>query len=87
MSSELQMLDQWIPEQMEPGTLFLLENSESLGDPKDPFVAVLACPGCGTLGLITRVQFCGLLSMICGSDNCSLEYYLKGEEIEFRKPH
>jgi hypothetical protein len=87
MSSELQTLDQWIPEQMEPGTLFLLENAGSLGDASDPYWAVLACPGCGALGLITRTQFRGLQSMICGSDNCSLEYYLRGEDIEFRKPH
>jgi hypothetical protein len=87
MSSELQLLEQWIPEQMEPGTLFLLENAGSLGDARDPYCAVLACPGCGALGLITRTQFAGLQSMICGSDNCSLEYYLRGEEIEYRKPH
>lgn len=87
ISSELQLLDQWIPEQMEPGTLFLLENAGSLGDAKDPYWAVLACPGCGALGLITRGQFAGRQAMICGSDNCSLEYYLRGEEIEYRKPH
>ncbi|HEX5235712.1 MAG TPA: hypothetical protein VFW25_10325 [Silvibacterium sp.] len=87
MSSELQLLDQWIPEQMEPGTLFLLENAGSLGDTRDPYWAVLACPGCGSLGLITRAQFAGLQSMICGSDHCSLEYYLRGDEIEYRKPH
>ena len=87
MSSELQKLDQWIPEQMEPGTLFLLENAGSLGDARNPYWAVLACPGCGMLGLITRAQYVGLESLICGSDECSLEYYLRGEEIEFRKPH
>jgi hypothetical protein len=26
-------------------------------------------------------------SMICGSDYCSSEYYLKDEGIEYRKPH
>lgn len=87
MQSELELLDQWIPEQMEPGTLFLLENDQSLGDPRNPYVAVLACPGCGTLGLITRGQCAGAQSMICGSDHCSLEYYLRGDEIEFRKPN
>jgi len=86
LSSELQLLEQWIPEQMEPGTLFLLENAGALGDAKDPYWAVLACPGCGALGLITRAQFVGLQSMICGSDNCSLEYFLHGDEIEYRKP-
>ena len=87
MSSELQLLEQWIPEQMEPGTLFLLENAGSLGDAQNPYWAVLACPSCGTLGLITRAQFAGIESMICGADNCSAEYFLREDEIEYRKPH
>ena len=87
MSSELQLLEQWIPEQMEPGTLFVLENAGSLGDAQNPYWAVLACPNCGALGLITRAQFAGIESMICGADNCSAEYYLHDDEIEYRKPH
>ena len=87
MQEELQTLDEWIPAQMEPGTLFVLENAAPMGDARNPFVAVLACPRCGALGLITRAQFYGLESMICGADNCSAEYYLHGEEIEYRQPH
>jgi hypothetical protein len=87
MQEDLQMLDEWIPEQMEPGTLFVLENTASMGDARNPFVAVLACPKCGVLGLITRAQFVGQESMICGGDACSAEYYLREDEIEYRKPH
>lgn len=87
MQEELQMLDEWIPEQMEPGTLFVLENATPMGDERNPFVAVLACPRCGALGLITRAQFVGRESMICGGDSCSAEYYLRGDEIDYRKPH
>ena len=87
MQEDLQRLDEWIPEQMEPGTLFVLESPSPMGDARNPFVAVLACPSCGTLGLITRAQFAGLESMICGADNCSAEYYLRGEDIIFRQPH
>ena len=76
MQEDLQMLDEWIPEQMEPGTLFVLENAAPMGDARNPFVAVLACPKCGVLGLITRAQYVGLESMICGGDACSAEYYL-----------
>lgn len=83
---QMQMLDEWIPEQMEPGTLFVLENAAPMGDARNPFVAVLACPSCGALGLITRVQFSGLESMICGSDTCSAEYHLRDQEIEYRRP-
>jgi hypothetical protein len=39
------------------------------------------------LGLITKMQYVGMESMICGSDFCSSEYYLNDEGIEYRKPH
>jgi hypothetical protein len=87
MLTELELLGEWIPEQMEPGTLFVLENAGTMGEAKNPYVAVLACPNCGALGLITRAQYVGLESMICGSDCCSAEYFLDGERIEYRKPH
>ena len=87
MQDEWQMIDEWIPEQMEPGTMFVLQNPTSIGDAANPFVAVLACPGCGSLGLITRTQYLGLQSMICGSDHCSAEYFLREDSIEFRKPN
>lgn len=87
MPEELQMIEEWIPEQMEPGTMFVLENAGSMGDAKNPYWAVLACPGCGSLGLITRAQYAGAQSMICGSDHCSAEYFLREDEIEYRKPH
>ena len=36
MLTELELLGEWIPEQMEPGTLFVLENAGSLGEAKQP---------------------------------------------------
>lgn len=86
MLPELQLLEEWIPEQMEPGTLFVLENAGTMGDAKNPYWAVLACPVCGALGLITRAQYAGMESMICGSDDCSAEYYLPDGGIVYRKP-
>ena len=87
MLKDLELLGEWIPELMEPGTLFVLENTSGMGEAANPYVAVLACPECGALGLITRLQYSGRESMICGSDHCSSEYYLNGEGIEYRKPH
>ena len=84
MTAELNLLDVWIPEQMEPGTLFMLERAGELGKAEDPFWAVLACPSCGALGLITRQQCMGLQSMTCGSGECSAEYYLDSGEIRYR---
>jgi hypothetical protein len=87
MLTQLQFLEQWIPEQMEPGTLFVLENAGTLGEAHNPYVAVLACPACGALGLITKAQYVGLESMICGSGHCSSEYFMHEDGIKYRKPH
>ena len=87
MLAELQLLEQWIPEQMEPGTLFVLENAGTMGEAANPYWAVLSCPSCGMLGLITRRQYTGMESMICGSPQCSAEYYLREDGIDYRKPH
>jgi hypothetical protein len=85
MVAELQMLEEWIPEQMEPGTLFVLENAEPMGDAQNPYCAVLSCPACGSLGLITRRQYAGRESMICGSAECSAEYHLRENGIAYRR--
>ena len=60
MVGELDILNEWIPEQMQPGTIFVLENAGEVGEKEDPYWAVLACPSCGMLGLITRRQINGL---------------------------
>lgn len=85
MVAEINILNEWIPEQMGPGTIFILENAGEFGESADPFWAVLACPSCGTLGLITRRQVAGLLPVICGSDTCSAQFSIHDEEIVPRK--
>ena len=45
--------------EMDPGTVFVLENQAKLGQAQNPYVAVMSCPRCGTLGLITRRQLYG----------------------------
>ena len=72
MIAELNVLNEWIPEQMQPGTLFLLEHAAVTADAEDPYCAVLACPCCGILGLITRRQMSGALPVICGSTSVPL---------------
>jgi hypothetical protein len=84
MSADLQFMEEWIPEKMDPGTVFMLENQSKLGQAQNPYVAVMSCPRCGTLGLITRRQLFGGETMICGGDVCSAEYRLDGEVIRFR---
>jgi len=85
MVGELNVLSEWIPEQMSPGTIFVLENAGEVGEPEDPYFAVLACPSCGVLGLITRRQIAGLIPVICGSDQCSAQFFIRDNDIVVRK--
>ena len=87
MVAELNVLTEWIPEQMEPGTVFVLENAGEMGESEDPYWAVLSCPSCGTLGLVTRRQMAGLISVICGSNSCSAQFYINDTEVVPRKPN
>ena len=86
MVAELDVLNEWIPEQMGPGTMFVLENAGEVGEAEDPYWAVLACPSCATLGLITRRQLTGLIPVICGSDHCSAQFFIRDSEVVARKP-
>ena len=86
MVGELDVLGEWIPEQMQPGTIFVLENAGKVGEKEDPYWAVLSCPECGTLGLITRKQIAGLLPIICGSQTCSAQFFIHDSEVVIRKP-
>jgi hypothetical protein len=81
MIAEINFLPQWIPEQMGPGTVFVLDNAGESGDESDPFWAVLACPSCATLGLITRKQMAGVVPIICGSDQCSAQFHIHEDDI------
>jgi hypothetical protein len=87
MVAEVNILTEWIPEQMEPGTIFILENAGEVGNQEDPYWAVLACPECGTLGLITRRQIGGLIPVICGSDKCSAQFVILDEQVVPRRPN
>ncbi len=86
MMAEINFLNEWIPEQMGPGTVFVLENAGEIGEAADPYWAVLACPSCGTLGLITRKQVAGVIPVMCGSENCSAQFHIHNDDIVPRKP-
>jgi hypothetical protein len=87
MVGEITLLSEWIPEQMGPGTIFVLENAGDMGDTNDPYWAVLACPECGVLGLVTRKQVNGVIPILCGSETCAAQYFLRDDDrIVARKP-
>ena len=77
-------LGEWIPERMDPGTIFVLKGTLRFGDPEDPYIAVMSCPRCGTLGLMTRQQLYGGKRMICGGSACSAEFSQDGETVNYR---
>jgi hypothetical protein len=87
MVAQLSIVTEWLPEQMEPGTIFVLENAGEVGDQDDPYWAVLACPECGTLGLITRKQMRGVVPVICGSDKCPAQFMIEDERVMPKKPN
>ena len=87
MVAELNIITEWIPEHMEPGSLFVLENAGEVGNHDDPYWAVLACPECGTLGLITQRQISGLIPVICGSDKCPAQFHILNEQVIPRLPN
>ena len=60
MSADLQYLEEWIPERMDPGTVFLLQNQAKLGHAQNPYVAVMSCPRCATIGSACRLGRCCL---------------------------
>jgi hypothetical protein len=82
----IEQIPVWIPERMDPGSVFVLENQTRLGQEQNPFVAVMSCPRCGTLGLVTRRQLYVGEFMICGGDVCSAEWNIDGEIFAARAP-
>jgi hypothetical protein len=61
--------------EMRAGDVIFLDESSSMRTMVESyFFAVLSCPGCGTLGLITFPQYNGIQPLICGADNCSCRF-------------
>ena len=60
---------------MHPADIILLSEAQSLRSAVESvFFAILACPMCGTLGLITASQFSGKEPVICGSKHCACSF-------------
>ncbi len=65
---------------MHHGEIFILDGMEDLADSIDPaFFAVLACPQCGTKGLITSSQYYGVSPVVCGSETCSCRFRIEDQ--------
>ena len=65
---------------LSPGDIILLDESKCLrSQVESDFFAVLACPQCGTLDLITPLQYFGGVAVICGSNLCSCRFRIDDE--------
>jgi len=74
----LHHVDEVVLGSMDPGDIILLAETESLRSAVDSiFFAVLACPACGTLGLITSAQYFGAAPVTCGSNLCSCRFRIR----------
>ena len=63
-----------------PGEIVFLDDFAHLREAFAPiFVAVLACPSCGSPGLITSGQYFGGTPIVCTSKTCSGLYRIVGE--------
>jgi hypothetical protein len=67
-------------EQLTPGDILLLDESPTLKSQVAlDFFAVLACPRCGILDLVTSSQYFGVTPVICGSNACSCSIRIEDE--------
>ena len=78
-----------IPQNMDPGTVFVFQKRLSLDDLKPPYVAAMACPLCGCICLITYRQLDGKDWMLCVGEcsaEWSVEHHLDDTAILLRRP-
>ena len=69
--SELHLSSRASLSEMAPGDIVFLDDFAHLRESFAPsFVAVLACPLCGTPSLITSVQYSGGAPIVCASKVC-----------------
>jgi hypothetical protein len=71
--------EEWLTS-MQPADVIALEESETLRHSVDSvFFAVLACPQCSTLSLITSQQYYGIIPVLCGSRFCSCRFRIEDQ--------
>lgn len=62
-------------ESMTRGDIILLGDTGPLRELVDEaFFAILACPICGKLDLVTQAQYSGIETVICGYEDCACHF-------------
>lgn len=72
-------------EWMARGDILLLHETGRLREVVDSaFFAILACPTCGKLDLVTLAQYSGIDTVICGYEDCACHFRINHRrEISF----
>ena len=77
---------------LSPGAVYN-PSTPAPGDPEDkecsdvcdPYNGFFACPCCGEVKLLTPPELHGLQSVICSSDTCSEEYFVRKMSFKIKK--
>jgi hypothetical protein len=77
MASAVTFVDAWIPELIEPGSVLLLNSTTDDPAGASSFCALLNCPNCGRMEVLTEEQFIGRVPIICGGVDCPAQFYLR----------
>lgn len=69
------LMDAWLPHLIEPGSVMVLNNAADDGR-MDSFCALLHCPFCQRLVVVTEEQFSGERAVTCGATDCPATFFL-----------
>lgn len=77
MTSAVHFVDAWIPRLVEPGSVLLLNNATDDPAANSSYCALLTCPSCGRMELLTEEQFTGHEPVTCGGAGCPAQFFLQ----------
>ncbi|MGH9533926.1 MAG: hypothetical protein ACRD2E_03610 [Terriglobales bacterium] len=69
-------MDAWLPHLIEPGSVLVLNNAADDGSASS-FCALLHCPFCERLVVVTEQQFSGEAAVTCGAADCPATFFLQ----------
>lgn len=77
MASAVNFVDSWLPHLVEPGSVLVMTNTADDTNGAESFCALLHCPFCARLVVVTEQQFSGEAGVTCGAKDCPATFYLR----------
>lgn len=77
MVSAVNFRDAWLPALVDSGSVLVMT---AIGDDRagaESFCALLRCPACARLLVVTEPQFCGAVAVTCGAEDCPAAFILR----------